>query len=167
MSDTIIDNPRLKSSSVRIEGEVTAGKSLVAKLINNEVKPYFNMVGNGKKNNLLGKGIMAMDLILEMTKLTDQEQFLIREMRLNLIHKEGISDSGQAFNYPTNVAKITGKNYTDSEKQRIKTGFKRLKEKDIVKRVKREHYIFNPQFIIPFNYSEAEELWNSISSGSN
>lgn len=163
MDKSIIDNPRLRAASETINIVIPHGKKLVAEIKNSSSKPYFSMVGNGKKNNLLGKGIRAMDLIIEMSHMTPQEQYLVEQMRNHLVHATALREDGSSFEFPTNVAIISGKAYTVGEKQKIKAGFKRLHSKDIVRRVRREYYMFNPSFIIPYDYDDSFLLWSSLS----
>jgi len=41
--------------------------------------------------------------------------------------------------------------------------YKELQKKDLIKRVKRQHYLINPKVIIPIKtYNEVLEHWHSI-----
>jgi hypothetical protein len=96
------------------------------------VKPPFIMCGTGHKNNN-GNSMNIIDTMAEMTK---PELFLFRM----------ITDR---MNLTTMIGTTLSKSLTDSQKQQIKTGYKRLRTKNIIKRVRREHYMVNPDLIIP------------------
>ena len=162
MDNSIIDNPRLIAPLNSVNIVIPNKKRLVAEFKSITAKPYFFMVGNGKRNNLLGRKAKAMDLITEMAHMTPQELYLVEDMRNNLIMNEATKEDGSNFEFPTNIALITGSTRTSAEKQKIKAGYKRLNSKDIVRRVKREHYMFNPVFIIPYDYDDSILIWNSI-----
>ena len=48
-------------------------------------------------------------------------------------------------------------------KYKFKKGYKRLRKKEIVKRIKRQHYIFNPDFFIPYLYDKEKRIFDSAS----
>ncbi len=129
-------------------------------------KPYFLMVGSGRRNNKLDKGVDVMDFIKEMTHMTPQELFVIEQMKDYLItdtYKAVSKKTGNAYDaeYLTNIALVKMSVLPNADQQKFKKGYKRLSEKKIVGRVKRSHYIFNPSFIIPRFYDDTLKQWNA------
>ncbi len=161
MSNKSIPPNNLGTSEVKLTVNVPSGKTLVAKLENTTAIPYYYRIGNGKRNNLLGRGITAMNTLQELCKFTPQEQFLFAKLEEHLLEEDAVNDKGTHFKVKTNVAVIVNKNFTSAEQQKIKAGFKRLNSKDIVRRLKRQHYIINPQFLVPYDYAKTKQLWDS------
>ena len=131
-----------------------------------ENKPSFMMVGNGRKNHSLDKGTDIMDFIKLMTHMTPQELFVIDQMKDHLLEVDFVkppAKDGKIYKetYLTNIALVRMSPLTNADQQKFKTGFKRLSAKDIVRRTKRSHYIFNPSFIIPRFYQETLKKWNN------
>jgi len=70
----------------------------------------------------------------------------------NLVHKR---------NPDTNVSQFKAKDINESK--RITKAYNELQNKDLIKRVKRQHYLINPKVIIPIKtYNEVLEHWHSI-----
>lgn len=59
------------------------------------------------------------------------------------------------------IVKVTGD--TSTQKQYIKNGYKELFEKDLVRRVKRGHYMVNPNAIIT-DYAKQMAVWETLPS---
>lgn len=110
-------------------------------------KPNYFMVGNGTMNK---DRIYGMDLLRELADSTKPEQFLI------LAIKDGI---GWGNDYDP-VVKVIGT--TSTEKQYIKKAYPLLNERDLVRRIKRGHYMINPNALIPIDYNSAIQLWDSL-----
>ncbi len=130
-----------------------------------ENKPSFMLVGNGRKNNSLDKGTDIMDFIKLMTHMTPQELFVIEQIKDNLIQviiEKPPAKDGKVYKdyYLENIAFVKMSPLSNADIQKFKTGFKRLSAKNIVRRTKRSHYIFNPSFIVPTEYEETLKQWN-------
>jgi len=106
------------------------------KKIKNDYKPSFRMIGDGKKNR---QGI-SMNLVKEMSNMSAQELWLMNKLEESLDNK--------------NISKIKRDNLSEPEKRKLQLGFKLLHEKDLVRRVKKEHYMINPMLIIPKEWKE-------------
>ncbi len=107
------------------------------KRVNN--KPNFRMIGVNK-----------MNAIKLLTSLTPQEAYVFQEIMSHL-------------DYITNLGYVSQKNKTSTQTQQFTTGYKRLKDKDMVVRLKRGQpslYMVNPDLILPTNYDEALIRWN-------
>jgi hypothetical protein len=116
-----------------------------------EVQPPFFKVGNGRTNK---QGVSSMDLIDEMTKMSQPALKVIGWIKDGMVcdpFTESISF----------VVKIVPE--TSSDKRILKKGFKELQAKDIVRRVKRSHYMINPKAIIA-DYKNQVAVWDSLAS---
>jgi len=153
MSDKIISNIQLAIPENRI---------LEHRLVQIEEKPRYYKIGNGRRNTFMGKGHIPLDAIKIMSEMTPQELWLINLLKDNIKLKEEKTSSGLKFRTSC-ISVIKSSKLSSSEKQKLKTGYKRLNQKNIVKRIKREHYIINPDFIIPHFYQEEKELFDNLS----
>lgn len=101
------------------------------------------------KYSELVKSIDLIDVVIASSKAG---QFLIQKI------KAGMNwDNSYHF-----VTKINSSSLTSTEKQYLAIGYKELEAIDIVRRVKRGHYMLNPNALISIQYDEAIALWNSI-----
>jgi hypothetical protein len=111
-------------------------------------RPNFTMIGNGTMNK---DGVQARDLLREMTQMTKAELYTLIWIR-DAIYWE--NRTGEVALYMADL--------TSTQQRQFKSGFKSLHEKDLVRRIKRSHYMINPNALIPLDYEAALELWNSI-----
>lgn len=111
-------------------------------------KPFYR-VGNGTTNSV-GK---SMNLIQEMTRMSKPELFMfgLIEKKLSYVSEHSIGE-----------VQILNKNLTSTEKQYIKKAYKLLRDKNIIVRTTKEHYLVNPSLIMPRNVSDAEVLWSDL-----
>ena len=113
------------------------------------VVPNYYRIGNGTMNKYQVKSIDLIDVVIASSKAG---QFLIQKI------KAGMNwDNSYHF-----VTKINSSSLTSTEKQYLAIGYKELEAIDIVRRVKRGHYMLNPNALISIQYDEAIALWNSI-----
>jgi len=69
----------------------------------------------------------------------------------------------ERMNTLTNVRIIRGASLSPSEKVKLSKAFTELKSVDLMKRVKREHYMINPKAVISFKgYEQAQENWDKL-----
>ena len=56
------------------------------------------------------------------------------------------------------------KNYNKSDKERIKTGARKLIDRGLLFRITREHYMVSPWFFVPQRIDQLEVLlqWNKL-----
>lgn len=108
-------------------------------------KPNYLMIGNGTMNK---NKVYSIDLISEIIDSNKAEQYLIKAI------KDGITYDN---NYDP-VVKVVG--VTSTEKQYLKNGYKSLFERNLVVRVKKSHYMINPNALVPLDYEGALEIWN-------
>lgn len=105
------------------------------------------MVGNGTMNK---HKIYGIDLLKELTNSTKAEQFIL------LAIKDGISYE----NRYSPIVKVVGS--TKYEQNMITEGYKSLVARELVVRIKKAHYMINPNALIPLDYEEALQVWNSV-----
>ena len=112
----------------------------------------FYKVGNGNTNQ---QGT-SMNLIQEMAKMSKPELFLISMVEDKLSYYSEFS---------TGEVCIDTSDLTSTQKQYITNGYKKLYNKNILRRTRRSHYIINPLLILPRAINEATELWEASLAG--
>lgn len=89
----------------------------------------------------------TIDFIREVAFASKAAQFLLLSI------KDGIG-YGNDYHH---VVKVQGT--TKHEKNMISAGYKELVARDLVRRVKRGHYMINPNALIPIDYEQALKDW--------
>lgn len=151
MSNNSITNDNLKVAvTVYIEPgletvSVTSDKKV------KQIRPNFMMVGNGTMSN---KGVGSIDFLEEIVNSTKAEQFLLM----------GIKNGINYENSYKPVVKVIGT--TKYEQNLITAGYKSLLDRNLVRRVKKSHYIINPNALIPIDYEGALDIWNRVATNS-
>jgi hypothetical protein len=91
--------------------------------------------------------IQSIDLLQEMDLMSSNARKTILLIKGNL-----------HFGIKNGVVKVS----FDGDKNKSKRfleGYKELRDKGLVKRVKKSHYMINPNALIPIDYEEAIQLW--------
>ncbi len=113
--------------------------------------PYVFRFGNGANNSFLfrnEKRYKPMDAIEIMSTFTPQEWRFIKLLKDEM----NVQDEEYKV-YTTCSVKIDTKGLTPKDRKVFSTAYKRLHEKDIVRRIKRGgYYMINPNFIVPRDY---------------
>ena len=112
-----------------------------------KVKPNYFMVGNGTMNR---NKIFGIDLLRELANASKAGQFLLLAIKDGIVYGNGY--------HP--VVKVLGT--TKYEKNLLSEGYRELFERDLVRRVKRSHYMINPNAFIPPDYESAIAIWDSL-----
>ena len=107
-------------------------------------KPNYFMIGNGTMNK---HKIYGIDLLKELANSTKAEQFLL------LAIKDGIC-YGNAY---SPIVKVIPE--TETQRQYIKLGYKSLLARELVIRIKKSHYMINPNALIPIDYEGSLRIW--------
>lgn len=110
-------------------------------------KPNYFMIGNGTMNK---HRIYGIDLLTEIVNSSKAGQYLI------LAIKDGITYENE-YNP---VVKVVGT--TKYEQNMIIAGYKELVERDLVRRVKKAHYMINPNALVPIDYISALKVWDTL-----
>ena len=112
-------------------------------------EPNYYRIGNGTLNK---HGIYSMDLIEEMVHMSQPARTMLGWI------KDGIEydpyDQLWLF-----IVKITPANA--SERKIVERGYKELHDRNLVRRVKRSHYMINPNALI-IDYKRQLEVWESL-----
>ena len=107
-------------------------------------KPNYFMIGNGTMNK---HRIYGIDLLRELANSTKAEQFLL------LAIKDGICYG----NDYSPIVKVIPE--TETQRQYIKLGYKSLLARELVIRIKKSHYMINPNALIPLDYEGSLRIW--------
>lgn len=110
-------------------------------------QPSFYKVGNGTMNK---HKIQAIDFIDELLKLSKPAQTVVSWIKDGMVYDPYKSET--IF-----IVQISPDN--DAARKTLTRGFKELKEKDLVRRVKRGYYMINPYAMIT-NFDKQLEVWN-------
>lgn len=113
--------------------------------------PPFIMAGSGEQNRT-GKTIDAFDTICNFSK---PEQYAFRKLYERLEYWEEHRNIG-------NLCEVRKCTIPTEKQQSFDKGIRDLIEKGLVKRPKKEHYIINPNLIVPPKYLEALVEWDNI-----
>ena len=146
---------------MRMDLDIPFGYQVEAKIISIEQSPRYFRIGNGVRNTFMKKTTIPIDAINELTDMTVQELWTIKLLRNNLIPREELV-SKQLKLRTSCKSIITASELTSGERQKFQTGYKRLYSKNLLKRIKRQHYILNPDFFIPYFYLDEKELFDSL-----
>ena len=146
---TSIPKEDLRQDKIPLTVYLDVNESLAINRIKVINKPNYLMIGNGTMNK---HKIFGIDLLRELANSSKAAQYLL------LAIKDGINFDN---NYNP-VVRVLGK--TSTEKQYIIIGYKELLDRNLVVRVKKSHYMVNPNALIPPDYQSAIELWDSITS---
>ena len=111
--------------------------------------PNYFKAGNGTMNK---DKIQSIDLLRELAMASKAGQFIL------LAIKDGITYEN---NYSP-VVTINRKTLTATQQQYLTTGFKELSAKDLVRRISNGKYMINPNALIPLDYEEALQIWDSV-----
>ena len=135
-----------------INCKIPEGHQAEVKIIQAEQKPRYYRIGNGIRNTFM-KDHVAIDAIDELAQMTPQELWTIKLVKDNLDLIQERTTSGYSMRTSCK-ARILSSELTSAEKQKFKTGYKRLRKKNLLRRIKRQYYILNPDFFIPHFYVE-------------
>jgi len=105
-------------------------------------KPAFIMVGSGNKDKE-NKGTYSMDYTKELLNMTKPEGFMFGL----LMENRTVPDARLPY-IKINETYIDNSKLTQTEKKYVAKAYKILREKDLIVRIRREHYIINPRLVI-------------------
>jgi hypothetical protein len=121
---------------------------LVKKKIANRSPNYFR-IGNGTMNK---HKIESINLLEEAMNATKPAQWLLKSII------KGI-EYGNDYNPVVEVKAVT-----EVDKVYLKKGYAELSSKDLVRRIKRGHYMINPNALIPNDYEAGLIIWAASSN---
>ncbi len=115
-------------------------------------KPAFIMVGNGNKDKN-GRGTHSMDYTKELLNMTAPERFMF-----GLLMDNRMTFDKDKPHIKSNHIYIDNHNLSATEKRYLSIAYKKLREKNIIVRIRRQHYIINPRMVIPHDTWKEEEF---------
>ena len=134
-----------KSSIVQVP--LKSGEELkIRKVKQSEKKPDFRMIGR----NLIKE--CSMEAVEILVDFTPQEARVFKELF-------------SSIDYITNICIASNYSKTNTQKVQFSVGYKRLNEKNVVKRMSKgivSKYMINPDIIIPKDYEYAKKKWDEI-----
>ena len=144
VSDTFLKNTKHLGELSNNERYVVTKEKIT------KTKPNFLMIGKGiEMRNENGN---AIDLLKEVSNMNANEKFAFFALR-------------DAMNYTdetlSNIS-VSQKDFKKYDKKMFQAGTNALIERNLIARVKRGLYQFNPYAIIPSDFDKAKELWDSI-----
>jgi len=119
---------------------------LIPNTTRNKIKQPFTPFSSGKYNKTTG--VQGMDAESILLSLTPHEQFvmkILKDNRVNILISK------------TNNVKLNQKDMNKFSK-----GYKKLREKDVIRRVKRQMYMYNPRFISVENHEDAIAIYDKL-----
>ena len=148
-------------ASVKLE--VPLGFKVESKVVGIKQSPRYYKIGNGVRNTFMKneEKYIAIDAIKAMSEMSPQELWFINLLKDNVVLIEERADRG--YKLRTSAKSIVLSNtLSKSEKQKLKVAYRRLSEKNLVKRIKRQHYMLNPNFFIPYFYQDEVDEYNNL-----
>ena len=115
-------------------------------------KPAFIMVGNGNKDKN-ARGTYSMDYTKELLNMSAPERFMF-----GLLMDNRIASDKNKPHIKSNFTYIDNHNLTGTEKKYLNIAYKKLREKNIIVRTRRQNYIINPRMVISNDYWETDEF---------
>ena len=112
-------------------------------------QPNYIKIGNGTMNK---HNIKSINLIAEICKMSDSGRYMIDKIQEKMVWNPFEDEIDF-------VVKVVAE--TDAEKKRLVRGFEELSSKNLVRRVKRGHYMINPNAIIT-DYSKQMRVWTAV-----
>jgi len=154
MDNVSISNPVLNNAEIL--AKLPTGKRAEITILNATSKPSFYMVGNGNRNKSMNKeqNDIVKSFWKEAMNMSPQEQWFMLKIEEHL-EPELYVDADQRQKVKTTCKVfIPSSELTNAEKQKLKIAYKRLREKDLIRRIKRQHYMVNPMMLVPTFFDE-------------
>ena len=141
----MIPEETLNTDKIPVVVYINPGEQVAVQEIQKKAtKPNYFMIGNGTMNK---HKIYGIDLLRELANSTKAEQFLL------LAIKDGICYG----NDYSPIVKVIPE--TETQRQYIKLGYKSLLARELVIRIKKSHYMINPNALIPIDYEGSLRIW--------
>lgn len=117
-----------------------------------ENKPGFMMVGNGWETRMNKDSV---DLLWEISQMSSNEKLCFFKIKDSMVYSR--SDERIIYQVVIDMGDMT-----PSQKSKFSNGYTSLKQKDLVRRVKKGVYMINPNAIIPAKHTAELTIWNSL-----
>lgn len=122
------------------------GYKAETRIVKVEAIPNYYKVGNGTMNK---HGLQSIDLLDEVIKSNKAEQYVIQLLK-----------DLTTYDSPDGVVVIPTHQMTETQKRSFRKGYKTLRERGLVRRVKRGEYMINPNALILNSYKQSMIEWN-------
>ena len=133
---------------VNVKTDSGESLELIPRKIHKEKFTPFYMIGKAGYSKITGGSIV--DAMKEILKFNKGEQWM-----MGIIFEDGENHNLQCV--------IRGKALSKTDKNKLSVAYKSLREKDIIRRVKREYYMVNPTFLVPSKDRESlYEFYNTL-----
>ena len=143
----ILTQETLNTDKIPVVVYINPGEQVAVQEVQKRAtKPNYFMIGNGTMNK---HKVFAIDFLRELVNSSKAEQTLL------LLIKDGISYEN---NYH-HIVKLDRDTLSSTQQQYINTAYKSLKERNLVIRTKKSHYMINPNALIPLDYGQAMDDW--------
>lgn len=141
----ILTQENLNTDKIPIVVYINPGEQVAVQEVQKRTsKPNYFMIGNGTMNK---HKIYGIDLLRELANSTKAEQFLLLSIKDGITFENGYSP----------IVKVTGNN--KYEQNMITESYKSLLARELVVRVKKAHYMINPNALIPLDYENSILIW--------
>lgn len=134
------------TNNVTTQAKLRADEYLETRVVKKSAQPNYYRIGNGTINKYK---IQSIDLLDEIMAMTKAEQLVIKT----------IKDAYEWDNQNNEVFLQLSKILSKSNCTVFRKGYKLLKDKNLVRRTKTNHYMINPNAFIPQDYNKAQILW--------
>lgn len=114
-------------------------------------KPNFFMGGDGTMNKSFTSR-KSIDLIQEICSMSSNEKLCFLAIRNGI--KWDKWDNRLIYQVPVNMSQFTA-----SQRVKFLEGYKRLNEKDLVRRISKGIYMINPTALIPAEFEREYSIW--------
>jgi hypothetical protein len=120
-----------------------------------DTKRSFYMVGKQRlinKSNIKSKPdwqFEGIDFIDEMVNMTTNEQTIVKFMKDEIRWDKEANTYQYVVSFPPDSVYFNPEAHGSIKYETFLKGFSLLHQKDLVRRVKKHHYMFNPNFFIP------------------
>ena len=155
-----------KQSIVQIT--LKANEELIKRTKQNQRRSFY-MLGKQRWVNLSAEGTKpewqneGIDFIDEFTAMSKREQAVIKLLKDNILWSQELNSYNYVIELTPESASFNQDVHDFMPYNTFLKGFQLLYKKDLVRRVKRNHYMFNPDFFIPSGEQTKyfENIWNS------
>ena len=119
---------------------------------------YVNVAEPGKKADWQYRGIDFIDVV---TRISNNERTIIRIMKDSMKWNKELNSYNYVVELQPDSVHFDPNAHDSIKYETFLKGFNLLYKQDLMRRVKRHHYMFNPDFFLPVGEQQAyfERMW--------
>ena len=136
------------SKSIVTHAALGPNEYLETRVVRRKAQPNYQRIGNGTMNKHNIQSIDLLDAVMAMTKA---EQLVIAQIKNTY---EWDNSNNEVY---LQLSRLLSK----SECTVFRKGYKLLKDKNLVRRTKTNHYMINPNAYVPLDYTKSLALWDA------